>query len=602
MEAAVSAFKADGFEVEEVDDALLQAARPAWNVLMSAELCNNVSRFDGVKYGHRASDYDTIDDLYTNSRTEAFGDVLKTAILYGSEMLSEENYEKMYDKSLRVRRVIVEEFVRLFDSYDAVLLPACGKSAYAPADVAADKHLCFKENAATAPASITGLPAVVAGGVQLVGPRFPRACCLRSRRNSKPLLRRCANALRNRHRLEVHVELATDSKIFCSCANRSGDEQNSHVCPACCGMPGMLPIVNKRAVDLGITAGRMLNCHINRVTTFDKKSYYYPDLPCSYQTTQWFSPVAVDGAVRIETENGPKDIRIKQIHMEEDAGKLVHDTLSNTTLVDFNRTSAPLIEIVSQPDLSSADEVVAYLERLRSLLRFAKVSECRMELGTMRCDVNVSVRPEGSAELGVRTEMKNMNSISAIRRAIAFEQDRHIDAIENGTEELVQETRRWDDEQGMSFAMRNKGDRGRLPLFPDPNVMPIVIDDAWYDRIDASLPPFPEVKKQQLMDEGLTEYDADLLVGSRVLCDCFDEAYRVSGLAKECANWIGTNCLALFEEERSDRGRPRAFRHAPGRAGEAGGRRRGQQREREDHPRGHVRGRRRRSSGVRRGS
>ena len=178
VEAAVSAFKADGFEVEEIDDALLQAARPAWNVLMSAELCNNVSRFDGVKYGHRASDYDTIDDLYTNSRTEAFGDVLKTAILYGSEMLSEENYEKMYDKSLRVRRVIVEEFVRLFDSYDAVLLPACGKSAYAPADVAADKHLCFKENAATAPASITGLPAVVAGGVQLVGPAFSEGTLL----------------------------------------------------------------------------------------------------------------------------------------------------------------------------------------------------------------------------------------------------------------------------------------------------------------------------------------------------------------------------------------------------------------------------------------
>lgn len=348
--------------------------------------------------------------------------------------------------------------------------------------------------------------------------------------------------------LEVHVELATDSKIFCSCANRSGDEQNSHVCPACCGMPGMLPIVNKRAVDLGITAGRMLNCHINRVTTFDKKSYYYPDLPCSYQTTQWFSPVAINGTVRIETEDGPKDIRIKQIHMEEDAGKLVHDTLSNTTLVDFNRTSVPLIEIVSQPDLSSADEVVAYLERLRSLLRFAKVSECRMELGTMRCDVNLSVRPEGSAELGVRTEMKNMNSISAIRRAIAFEQDRHIDAIENGTEELVQETRRWDDERGMSFAMRNKETAGDYRYFPDPNVMPIVIDDEWYDRIDASLPPFPEVKKQQLIDEGLAERDAELLVGSRVLCDCFDEAYRVSGLAKECANWIGTNCLAILKK------------------------------------------------------
>lgn len=348
--------------------------------------------------------------------------------------------------------------------------------------------------------------------------------------------------------LEVHVELATDSKIFCSCANRSGDEQNSHVCPACCGMPGMLPVTNKHAVDLGMTAGMMLNCHINRTTTFDKKSYYYPDLPCSYQTTQWFSPVAVNGTVRIETESGSKDIRIKQIHMEEDAGKLVHDSLSNTTLVDFNRTSVPLIEIVSQPDLSSADEVVAYLERLRSLLRFAKVSECRMELGTMRCDVNLSVRPEGTTELGVRTEMKNMNSISAIRRAIAYEVDRHIDAIEHGTEELVQETRRWDDEKGMSFAMRNKETAGDYRYFPDPNVMPIVIDDEWYDRIKDSLPPFPEVKKQQLVEQGLTDYDADLLVTSRVLCDCYDAAFAVSGLAKECANWIATNCLAVLKK------------------------------------------------------
>lgn len=348
--------------------------------------------------------------------------------------------------------------------------------------------------------------------------------------------------------LEVHVEMATNSKIFCSCANRSGDEQNSHVCPACCGMPGMLPVTNKRAVDLGMTAGMMLKCDINRVTTFDKKSYYYPDLPCSYQTTQWFSPVAVNGTVTIDTENGPKDIRIKQIHMEEDAGKLVHDTLTNTTLVDFNRTSVPLIEIVSQPDLSSADEVVAYLERLRSLLRFAKVSECRMELGTMRCDVNLSIRPEGSDVLGVRTEMKNMNSISAIRRAIAYEVDRHIDAIENGTEELVQETRRWDDEKGMSFAMRNKETAGDYRYFPDPNVMPIVIDDEWYNRIKDTLPLFPEVKKQQLMEQGLTEYDADLMVTSRILCDCYDQAFAVSGLAKECVNWIATNCLAVLKK------------------------------------------------------
>ena len=350
--------------------------------------------------------------------------------------------------------------------------------------------------------------------------------------------------------LEVHIELATNSKIFCSCSAKFGGEQNEHVCPACCGMPGMLPVVNRHVVDLGMTAGMMLGCHINRTTTFDKKSYYYPDLPGSYQTTQWFAPVAVNGTVKIKTSKGEKDIRIKQIHMEEDAGKLVHDDWTDTTLVDFNRTSVPLIEIVSQPDLSSAEEVVAYLERLRSLLRFAKVSECRMEQGSMRCDVNLSVRPVGQKEYGVRTEMKNMNSISAIERAIAYEAARHIDAIENGTEELVQETRRWDDIKGMSFAMRNKETAGDYRYFPDPNVMPVVIDDAWYESIERSLPEFPEKKRERYISElGLGEYDAEFLTESRAFCDAFEEAYAECGLAKEAANWLITNCMNLLNRK-----------------------------------------------------
>ncbi|MBQ3549660.1 MAG: Asp-tRNA(Asn)/Glu-tRNA(Gln) amidotransferase subunit GatB [Clostridia bacterium] len=339
--------------------------------------------------------------------------------------------------------------------------------------------------------------------------------------------------------LEVHVELATKSKIFCSCSAHSfGADPNDHVCPACCGMPGMLPVVNKRVVDFGMKAGMMLNCDINRVTTFDKKSYYYPDLPAAYQTTQWFAPVAVNGLVEIETSKGKKGIRIKQIHMEEDAGKLVHDIREDTTHVDFNRTSVPLIEIVSQPDLSSAEEVEAYLERLKSLLRYAKVAECEMAHGTMRCDVNLSVRPEGSDKLGVRAEMKNMNSIEAIKRAIDYEVARHIDAIENGTEELRQETRRWDDIKGKSYAMRTKETAGDYRYFPDPNVMPVVIDDEWFDSIKASLPEFPEVKKAKYMELGLSEYDATRLSESIAIAECFEDALSVCGNAKEAANWV----------------------------------------------------------------
>ena len=291
----------------------------------------------------------------------------------------------------------------------------------------------------------------------------------------------------------------------------------------------------------------MLNCDINRVTTFDKKSYYYPDLPAAYQTTQWFSPVAVNGLVEIETSNGKKGIRIKQIHMEEDAGKLVHDIREDTTHVDFNRTSVPLIEIVSQPDLSSAEEVEAYLERLKNLLRYAKVAECEMAHGTMRCDVNLSVRPAGSDVLGVRTEMKNMNSIEAIKRAIEYETARHIDAIENGTETLVQETRRWDDVKGKSFAMRTKETAGDYRYFPDPNVMPVVIDDEWFDEIKASLPEFPEVKLDRYVNEfGLSEYDAERLVQSIALCECFEDAVDVCKSSKEAANWITSEIMRIL--------------------------------------------------------
>ncbi len=351
--------------------------------------------------------------------------------------------------------------------------------------------------------------------------------------------------------LEVHVELATESKIFCSCSAKFGGGPNEHVCPACSGMPGMLPVVNKRVVDLGMTAGMMLNCHINRTTTFDKKSYYYPDLPGAYQTTQWFAPVAVNGLVEIETSSGKKGIRIKQIHMEEDAGKLVHDIMPDTTHVDFNRTSVPLIEIVSQPDLSSAEEVIAYLERLHSLLRFAKVSDCRWEQGSMRCDVNLSVRPEGSTKLGVRTEMKNMNSLAAIARAIEYETARHIDALEGGTEVLVQETRRWDDVRGKSYAMRTKETAGDYHYFPDPNVMPVVIDDEWYAEIKKSLPELPEVKRARYITEyGLSEYDAGLLTESRALCDCFEAALAVSGKAKDAANWLLSDTMTILNAKK----------------------------------------------------
>ena len=245
--------------------------------------------------------------------------------------------------------------------------------------------------------------------------------------------------------LETHVELSTESKIFCSCGGHSAaNEPHDCVCPACSGMPGMLPVMNKKVIELAVTAGLMLNCEISRYTTFDKKNYYYPDLPCAYQITQLNHPICTNGCVPIKTSAGTRDIRIKQIHMEEDAGKLVHG--GNSSFVDFNRTSVPLIEIVTQPDFRSAEEVVVYLNKLKSMFRSGGISEC--EEGAMRCDVNISVRPDGSTEFGVRTEIKNMASFEAIERAIKYEAQRHMDALEYEIEELVQETRRFDDVSG----------------------------------------------------------------------------------------------------------------------------------------------------------
>ena len=342
--------------------------------------------------------------------------------------------------------------------------------------------------------------------------------------------------------LETHVELSTDSKLFCSCGGHSSPkEPNDCVCPACSGMPGMLPVTNKHAIELAVKAGFMLNCKINQYTTFDKKSYYYPDLPCAYQITQWFHPICVDGKVTV----GDRQIGIKQIHVEEDAGKLVHDEATNTSFVDYNRTSVPLIEIVSRPDFRSSDEVIAYLKKLKSDLQFAGISEC--EEGAMRCDVNISVRPEGSNELGVRSEIKNMSSLSEIKDAIEFEKVRHIDAIERHTEMLVQETRRWDDVKRRTFPMRNKETAADYRYFPDPNLMPVVIDDAWLEEIRKSMPATADEKSKYYEEMGIPSKEALVLASDRKLCDTFDAVVALGSSPKDAASWILTECMGQMK-------------------------------------------------------
>ena len=348
--------------------------------------------------------------------------------------------------------------------------------------------------------------------------------------------------------LEVHCELSTASKIFCSCSTKFGGAPNTHVCEVCSGMPGTLPTLNKQVVEFAVKAGLALNCDITRKNKFDRKNYFYPDLPKAYQISQLYYPICRNGHVDIKTSAGTKSIGIHEIHMEEDAGKLVHDPLSGKTMVDFNRCGVPLIEIVSEPDFRSADEVIAYLEKLRDTLQYLGVSDCKMQEGSMRADVNLSVRPRGQAEFGTRTEMKNIASLKAIARAIEYECERQIDVIEAG-DKVVQETRRWDDEKEYTYAMRSKEDAQDYKYFPDPDLMPIEISEEYIRQVKEALPELADAKRTRYVEElGLPEYDAEIITGSTTLVKVFETTCDICGAPKDASNWVMTDLLKLCND------------------------------------------------------
>lgn len=350
--------------------------------------------------------------------------------------------------------------------------------------------------------------------------------------------------------LETHIELATRSKIFCSCTTQFGGKPNTHCCPVCTGMPGTLPVLNRTVLEYAVKAGLALNCTISKHTKFDRKNYFYPDLPKAYQISQLHLPLGRDGAVSIRTSGGTeKAIRIHELHMEEDAGKLIHDPQTGLTRVDHNRCGVPLIEIVTEPDFRSGDEVVAYLEKLRSILQYLGVSDCKMQEGSLRCDVNLSVRPAGSGKLGTRTEMKNLGSFRAITRAIAYESDRQIALIKAGGA-VVQETRRWDEEKNVSCAMRAKENAQDYRYFPDPDIPPIELTEEYLDMLRAAQPEMAEEKRRRYMaDWGLSEYDADMLTADKALAAFFEEGVALGAQPKQMANWILGECLRRLSSD-----------------------------------------------------
>lgn len=353
--------------------------------------------------------------------------------------------------------------------------------------------------------------------------------------------------------LEVHTELSTKTKIFCNCSTEFGGAPNSHVCEICAGMPGTLPVVNKKVIEYAVRTGLATNCTITQYNKFDRKNYFYPDLPKAYQISQLYLPICQNGYVEItdSINGGTKKVRIKEIHMEEDAGKLVHDEWTDCTLVNYNRCGVPLLEIVSEPDIASADEAVEYVEKLRAILQFCGVSDCKMQEGSLRADVNVSVMPKDASEYGTRTEMKNINSFRAIHNAVESEAQRQIEVIEDGGA-VIQETRRWDDVKGMSYAMRSKEDAQDYKYFPEPDLPPIQLSDAYIERIRQSLPELPEAKKQRYQSEyGLTEYDANMICSSVAYVRLFEKTAEITKNPKDSAHWIMGEVMKLLNDSQT---------------------------------------------------
>lgn len=352
--------------------------------------------------------------------------------------------------------------------------------------------------------------------------------------------------------LEVHVELATKTKIFCGCSTAFGGRPNSHTCPVCTGMPGSLPVLNKKVLEYAVAVGLATNCEITRYCKFDRKNYFYPDNPQNYQISQLYLPICRNGYVEIETESGGKKVGIHEIHMEEDAGKLIHDEWEDCTLVDYNRSGVPLIEIVSEPDMRSAEEVIAYLEKLRLIIQYLGASDCKLQEGSMRADVNLSVREVGAEEFGTRTEMKNLNSFRAIARAIEGEKNRQIDLLESG-EAVVQETRRWDDTKETSYAMRSKEDAQDYRYFPDPDLTPIFVSDEFLEEIKGKQPEFRTEKMKRYKEEfDIPEYDIEIITGSKHMADIFEATVALGAQPKKVSNWLMGETLRLLKEKELD--------------------------------------------------
>jgi aspartyl-tRNA(Asn)/glutamyl-tRNA(Gln) amidotransferase subunit B len=352
--------------------------------------------------------------------------------------------------------------------------------------------------------------------------------------------------------LEVHSELKTKTKIFCNCSTKFGEEPNANTCPICLGLPGTLPVMNEEVVNLAVKAGKALGCRINQLNKMDRKNYFYPDLPKAYQISQFDLPICEEGLIKIETEDGIRDVRINRIHMEEDAGKLVHMEYEPYTLIDYNRVGVPLVEIVTEPDMRSIDEAITFFKTLKDILEYAGISDCKMEQGSIRCDANISMRKVGDDKLNTRVELKNINSFKELQKALEKEQKRQLELYTYGEEhKIVQETRRWDSGKGKTIPMRSKEEAHDYRYFPEPDVIPIIVSDEIIAHAEATMPELPEVKKARLMSEyGISKKEVEVLVADKPLVDYFEEVIACGCEPKLACNWVLGDILRVLKEEK----------------------------------------------------
>jgi len=574
VRGAVETCRELGAEVVDVSLPHTEYAIAAYYIIATAEASANLARFDGVRYGWRAEGARDPIDMYGKTRAQGFGAEVKRRIILGTYVLSSGYHDAYYLSAQKVRTLIRRDFEAAFEQCDALLTPVTPTPAYRQGETTDDPLQMYLGDIFTVPANLAGICGLsVPCGATASHVHAPRDLVSRgawtwrqwlsSHRPADPGGRiRGGECVAGRIRvrggrrdgmnylttigLEVHVQLKTAAKKFCGCSTLYGSEPNTQVCPVCLGYPGAMPVMNAEAIRLTVTSGLTIGSTISSYSKFDRKSYFYPDMPKNYQISQYDKPLCEGGSVEIEVDGETRRIGIARIHLEEDVGKSMH--FHATSGVDFNRAGLPLMEIVSEPDLTSPEEAFAFLTALKQILLYAGVSDCNLECGNVRCDVNVSVRPEGQVALGTKTEIKNMNTFRGVLNALKYEIGRQVGVLESGGS-IVQETRRWDVDSGITAGMRTKEDAHDYRYFPEPDLMPVVLSSETVEEWRGALPELPAQKRERFVREyGIPEYDAGVLAADRRVADFYEAAARDSANPKGVSNWMMTEMLRLLSE------------------------------------------------------